>query len=161
MVVPTMATVSERNEKSDDRVHERKVPVRLRDDGCHDIGNEDEREHHENALYALETAAYDKPPNSSCGDGDRYPARHAEHLHARSDACEFGERGRNIADEQGEHGKRGKANAEAFTNERRKALACYRTHARGGRLHDNQKQAHDRNDPQGEEAKLRAHRGVG
>ena len=142
-------------------MHERKVPVRLRDNGCHDIGNEDEGKHHENALHTFEAATYDKPPNSSCGDGNRHPARYAEHLHTRSDAREFGERGRNIADEQGEHGKRGKANAEAFANERRKALACYRTHARGGRLHDNQKQAHDRNDPQGEEAKLRAHRGVG
>ena len=47
---------------------------------------------------------------------------HAEHLHARRDARKFRERGRDVADEQREHGERGKPDAEALANERGEPL---------------------------------------
>ena len=136
------------------------VPVGLGEHCRDDIGHEDERQREKHVLHALVTAADDEQPDRHRGDWNGDVLRDAEHLHARRDAGKLRECGGNIADEQGEHGQCRETDAESLADERSKALAGGRAHAACGRLHHDEQDAHDGDDPQRCEAELRARRGV-
>lgn len=66
-----------------------------------------------------------------------------------------------MPDEERQHSERRKADTEAFTDQRRKALAGSNAHARRRSLHHDEQNAHDGNDPQRHVAELRAYGGIG
>ena len=140
---------------------QRLAPVRLREERRHHIGEKHQRQPEEHPLHALVGAAHHEQPHAQGRHGYRDVLRHAEHLHARGDAGEFGEGRRHVADEKRKHGEGGDANAEALADEGGEALACDGAHAAGRGLHDGEQHAHDGDDPQGAEAEVRAGRGIG
>lgn len=112
-------------------------------------------------MHAFVAASHDKAPNGCRGNGDRYPARYPNISMPEATPANSEKVVATLPDEESQHGKCRKADAEAFTDQRRKALAGNNAHARCRGLHHDKQNAHNRNDPQRHVAEFGTYGGIG